>query len=72
MTVDELNKEKSKTIDAAESKKQDKPSSSLCRLNVQIADVYRRTTSKVNLHKSVRIVVGNNAVVGIVTIMYRL
>ena len=26
MTVDELNKEKSKTIDAAESKKQDKPS----------------------------------------------
>jgi hypothetical protein len=26
MTIDELNKEKSKTIDAAESKKQDKPS----------------------------------------------
>jgi len=26
MTIDELNKEKIKTIDAAESKKQDKPS----------------------------------------------
>jgi hypothetical protein len=38
---------------------------------VQIADVYHRAVSKVNLHKSVQIAVGNNAVVGIVTIMYR-